>query len=175
MDVVGDLMRVAVSGNNPIALGKAVGVDKDKAQTLIRVSLPLVLGSMATTAAKPGGAEMVAKMLTQAGASNPIDNLGGLLSNPGAAGGSAMASSLFGTQTETLQNVIAQKSGVPPAVISKVMAIAAPMVAGYVGKMFIEQKMNPAGLASLLGIQSKMAMQASPEAASLFKELMAIK
>jgi hypothetical protein len=175
MDVVGDLMRVAVSGNNPIALGKAVGVDKDKAQTLIRVSLPLVLGSMATTAAKPGGTEMVAKMLTQAGASNPIDNLGGFLSNPAAAGGSTMVSSLFGTQTETLQNVIAQKSGVPPAVISKVMAIAAPMVAGYVGKMFIEQKMNPAGLASLLGIQSKMAMQASPEAASLFKELMAIK
>jgi len=85
-----------------------------------------------------------------------------------------MASSLFGTQTDTLQNVIAQKSGVPPAVISKVIAIAVPMVAGYAGKMFIEQKMNPAGLASLLGIQSKMAMQASPEAATLFKILMAI-
>lgn len=72
-----------------------------------------------------------------------------------------MVSSLFGSQMDTVQNVIAQKSGVPPVVISKVMAIAAPMVIGYVGKM----KMDPAALAN----QSKMAMQASPEAATLFK------
>jgi hypothetical protein len=169
MDVVGDLMRVAVSGNNPIALGKAVGVDKDKAQTLIRVSLPLVLGSMATTAAKPGGAEMVAKMVTQAGSTNPLDNLGGFLSNP--TGGSAMVSSLFGSQLDTMQNVIAQKAGIPPVVVNKVMSIAVPMVMGYIAK----QNINPAGLPTLLGVQSKMAFQASPEAATLFKNLIALK
>ena len=175
MDIVGDLMRSMVSGDNLNALGKSVGVDKEKAQSLLRLSLPVVLGSMATTASKPGGTEMLAKLLTQAGGNNPMDNPGAFLSNPAAAGGSAMVSSLFGSQTDTVQNVIAQKSGLPPVVISKVMAIAAPMVMGYVGKMFVQQKMDPAGLPTLLGMQSKMAMQASPEAATLLKQLMALK
>jgi hypothetical protein len=175
MDVVGDLMKTMVSGNNLVALSKSMNVDKDKAQTLIRLSLPLVLGSMATTASKPGGPEMLAKMVTQAGGSNPIDNLGGFLSNPAAAGGSAMASTLFGSQMDMMQNVIGQKSGLPPAVIGKVMSIAVPMVAGYVGKTFIQTNMDPTGLAKVLADQSKLAMQTSPEAATLFKQLMAVK
>ncbi len=79
---------------------------------------------MATTAAKPGGAEMLAKLATQAESANPIDNLGGFLSSPTTAGGSAMVSALFGTQLDTIQNVIAQKSGLPPAIIGKVMAVS---------------------------------------------------
>ena len=47
------------------------------------------------------------------------------------------------------------------------MAVAVPMVVGYVAK----QNISPAGLAQ----QSKMAFQASPEADALFKNLMAIK
>lgn len=171
MDVVADLMRVMVSGDNLTALGKSLGIDKDRAQSLLRVSLPLVVGSMATTASKPGGAEMLTKMLAQAGGSNPMDNPGGFLSNPMAAGGSAMASSIFGSQLDTMQNVIAQKSGFPPGVVAKVMAIAVPMVIGYFGK----QNITPAGLPKFLGDQSKMAMKTSPEAATLFKDLMAIK
>mgnify|MGYP001058506092 CR=1 FL=1 len=168
MDIVGDLMRVAVSGDNLTALSKSMGIaDKAKAQSILRVSLPVVVGTMATAAAKPGGAEMIAKLATQAGSANPIDNLGGFLSSPTTAGGSAMVSALFGSQMDTIQNVIAQKSGLPPAVIGKVMGVAVPMVVGYIGK----QNISPAGLAQ----QSKMAFQASPEADALFKNLMAIK
>ena len=168
MDIVGDLMKVAVSGDNLTALSKSMGIaDKAKAQSILRVSLPLVVGTMATAAAKPGGAEMLSKLATQAGSTNPIDNLGGFLSSPMTAGGSAMVSALFGSQLDTVQNVIAQKSGLPPAVIGKVMGVAVPMVVSYIGK----QNISPAGLAQ----QSKMAFQASPEADALFKNLMAIK
>ncbi len=110
---------------------------------------------------------MLSKLATQAGSTNPIDNLGGFLSSPTTAGGSAMVSALFGSQLDTIQNVIAQKSGLPPAVIGKVMGVAVPMVVDYMGK----QNISPAGLAQ----QSKMAFQASPEADTLFKNLMAIK
>jgi hypothetical protein len=46
------------------------------------------------------------------------------------------------------------------------------MVIGYVGKMFAGQKMDQQGLTSLLGEQSKMALQSSPEIAGMAKELM---
>ncbi len=72
----------------------------------------------------------------------------------------------------TIQNAISQKTGLPPAIIGKVMEVATPMVMGYVGKMFISQKMDTQSLTSLLGDQSKMALQASPEAAGMAKQLM---
>jgi len=83
-----------------------------------------------------------------------------------------MLNSLLGSQLTPIQNAISQKTGLPPAVVGKVLAIAAPMVMGYVGKMFTQQKMDTAGLTSLLGEQSKMALQSSPEAASMAKQLL---
>ena len=46
------------------------------------------------------------------------------------------------------------------------------MLMGSVGKMFTEQKMDMKGLSSLLGEQSKMVMQSSPEAATMAKQFL---
>jgi hypothetical protein len=133
----------------------------------------MVLGSMATTALQPGGADVLTKMLAQAGGSNPLDNMSGFLGNPAAAGGSAMMNSLFGGQMGAVQTAISQKTGLPPAAVGKVLEIAAPMVMGYVGKMVVQQKMDAAGITSLLGDQSKTALAGSPDAAALAQQLLA--
>ena len=135
------------------------------------MALPMILGSMSNTASKPGGADLITGMLGQMGGSNPMDNLGSFLGSPAAAGGSGMVSSLLGSQMAPIQNAIAQKTGLPPAIVGKVLAIAAPMVIGYIGKMFAGKKVDPQGLTSLLGEQSKMAMAASPDAANMAKDL----
>jgi hypothetical protein len=83
-----------------------------------------------------------------------------------------MVSTLFGSQMGTIQNAISQKTGLPPAAVGKVMEIATPMIMGYVGKMFVQQKMDTRSLASLLGDQSRIALQASPDAAGMAKQLM---
>ena len=46
----------------------------------------------------------------------------------------------------TIQNAISQKTGLPPAAVGKVLEIATPMVMGYVGKMFVSQKMDTKSL-----------------------------
>jgi len=46
------------------------------------------------------------------------------------------------------------------------------MVMSYVSKMFVQQKMDTKSLTSLLGDQSKVALQSSPEAAGMAKQLM---
>lgn len=172
MDIVADLMKQAASGDNLSLISKAVGGDSSKVQSALGMGLPMIVGSMANTASKPGGADMLTTMLAQAGGSNPVDNLGGFLANPAAAGGSAMAGSLFGGQMGAVQNAIAQKTGLPPAVVGKVLEIATPMVMGYVAKSFGQQKADAAGLTSFLGDQSKMALAGSPDAAALAQQLM---
>jgi hypothetical protein len=172
MDIVADLMKQVTTGDNLSMISKSVGGDNKAVQSALGMGLPMIMGSMATTASKPGGADTLTKMLTQAGGSNTISSVSGLLGNTAAAGGSDMVSTLFGSQMGTIQNAIAQKTGLPPAAVGKVLEIAAPMVIGYVGKMFVSQKMDTKSLTSLLGDQSKVALQASPEAAGMAKQLM---
>src|SRR5512136_2483362 len=172
MDIVADLMKQAATGDNLSLISKSVGGDGKAVQSAMSMGLPMILGSMASTASKPGGADMLTKMLAQAGGSSPLDNMSGFLGNPAAAGGSGMLNTLFGGQMGTIQNAISQKTGLPPTAVGKVLEIAAPMVMGYVGRMFVQQKMDAAGLTSLLGEQSKAALQGSPDAAAMAQQLL---
>ena len=172
MDIVGDLMRQVATGDNLAMISKSVGGDGKAVQSALGMGLPMIMGSMANTASKPGGTDVLTNMLAQGAASNPMDNLGGFLGNPAAAGGSGMVSTLFGSQMGTIQNAISQKTGLPPMAVGKVMEIATPLVMGYVGKMYVSQKMDTKSLTTLLGDQSRMAMRASPDAAAMAKQMM---
>ena len=171
MDIVGDLMRQVATGDNLAMISKSVGGDGKAVQSALGMGLPMIMGSMANTASKPGGTDVLTNMLAQGAASNPMDNLGGFLGNPAAAGGSGMVSTLFGSQMGTIQNAISQKTGLPPMAVGKVMEIATPLVMGYVAKMFVSQKMDTKSLTTLLGDQSRMAMQASPDTAAMAKQM----
>jgi hypothetical protein len=170
MDIAADLMKQVATGDNLSMIARSVGGDNNAVQSALSMGLPMIMGSMATTASAPGGADILTKMLTQGANSNPLDNLGGFLSNPAAAGGSAMVSTLFGGRMSGVQAAIAQKTGLPPAIVTKVMEIATPIVVGYIGRMFVEQNMDTKSLTTLLGDQSRMAMAASPDAAALAKQ-----
>lgn len=84
---------------------------------------------------------------------------------------SGMAGMLLGSQMTGIQNAIAQKTGLPPEIVGKVLTIATPLVMGYVGKM-MGGKTDQKSLSGLLGEQSKMAMQASPDAAALANQFL---
>jgi hypothetical protein len=172
MDIVADLMKQVATGDNLSLISKSAGGDEKGVQSALGMGLPMIVGSLANTASKPGGADMITGMLGQLGGSNPMDNLGSFISSPAAVGGSGMVSCLLGSQMAPIQNAISQKTGLPPAIVGNVLAIAVPMVLGYVGKMFAGKKIDQQGLTSLLGEQSKMAMQSSPDAANMAKQLL---
>ena len=96
MDIVGDLMQQVATGDNLSMISKSVGGDEKGVQSALAMGLPMIMGSMANTASKPGGADMITGMLGQLGGGSPMDNLGSFLGGPAAAGGGGMASSLSG-------------------------------------------------------------------------------
>ena len=169
--IVDSLMKQVATGDNLSMISKSVGADNNAVQSALGMGIPMLVGSMSNTAAKPGGADMISKMMSGMGGSNPMDNLGSFLGNPSAAGGSGMVNMLLGSQMGGIQNAISQKTGLPPAIVGKILEIAAPMVMGYVSKMSGGQPDQKA-LTSLLGEQSKMAMQSSPDAAAMAQQLL---
>src|SRR5512133_1774510 len=98
MDIVTDLMKQAGTGDNLSLISKSAGGDANAVKSALGMGLPLIMGSMATTAAKPGGADVLTKMLAQAGGTNPLANMSGFLGGPAVSGGSSMVSTLFGSQ-----------------------------------------------------------------------------
>jgi len=82
-----------------------------------------------------------------------------------------MVSSLLGSQMTGIQNAISQTTGLLPAVAGQILALATPMVMGYISKMFVGHKMDQAGLTSLPGARSKMTLQLSPDTAHMARQL----
>jgi hypothetical protein len=173
VSIIDELMKQVTTGNNLSTIATSVGGDEKGVQSVLSMGLPLLMGSMANSASTPDGADTLTKMLTKTGANNPIDNLGSFLGNPEAAGGSGIVNTLFGNQTGAIQNAISQKAGLSSSVVSKILAIAAPMVMGHVHKMFTSQNLDQKGLSSLLEEQSKTV--SSPEADSIAKQYLATK
>ncbi|MGC9444145.1 MAG: DUF937 domain-containing protein [Candidatus Methanospirareceae archaeon] len=166
------MMTQVSSGDNLSAITNSVGGDETAVKSALGMGLPMLLGSMSNTASQKGGMDMLTNMMAQTGGSDPMANLSGFLGSSAAAGGGGMLNSLLGSQLEPIQNAIAQKTGLPPAVVGKVLAIAAPMLMSYVGKKFTQQKMDSAGLTNLLEEESKLALKSSPEVASMAEEFM---
>lgn len=169
--IVEELMKQVASGDNLASISQSVGGDPSAVQSALGMAMPLILGSMSNNASKSGGTDAVMGMLSQMGGSNPMDNLSGFLGGQ-QSGTSGLVSSLLGSQLGPIQDAIAKKTGLPPAVVGKVLQIAVPMVLGQLSKMGGGGGMDKSGLTSLLGEQSKMAMQSSPEVANIAQQLL---
>lgn len=169
--IVENVLKEVASGENLSTISKAVGGDEKQVQSALEMGLPMIMSALGSKSKDAGGTEMITTMMGQVG-DNPMGSLSSLLGGSGAAGGSGMASSLLGSQMGTIQNAIAKKTGLPPEMVGKILEIAVPMIIGSISKTATGQKLDKAGLSSLLGDQSKMAMAASPEAADLAKQLL---
>lgn len=167
MDIMGDLIEQVGTGENLTALSSTLGGDEKSVQSALGLALPMVMGSMAKTAAKPGGADLITSMMGQVGGGVATDSMASYLSTPAPSGGSDIVSQLLGGQMGAIQNAISQKTGLPPAIVGTLLAVVTPMILGAVKNKFTDKKMDSAGLTSLLGDQAKVAMQSSPDATAL--------
>lgn len=167
MDIMGDLIEQVGTGENLTALSSTLGGDEKSVQSALGLALPMVMGSMAKTAAKPGGADLITSMMAQVGGGVATDSMASYLSTPAPSGGSDIVSQLLGGQMGAIQNAISQKTGLPPAIVGTLLAVVTPMILGAVKNKFTDKKMDSAGLTSLLGDQAKVAMQSSPDATAL--------
>lgn len=171
--IVSELMKEVASGDNLASISQSVGGDPSAVQSALGMAMPLILGSMSNNASKSGGMDAMMGMVSQMSGANPMDNLSGFLSGSQPPGSAGLVSSLLGSQLGPIQDAIAKKTGLPPAIVGKILQIAVPIVLGKVGSMVSGGGMDKNGLSNLLGEQSKMAMQSSPDVADIAQLLLA--
>jgi outer membrane protein OmpA-like peptidoglycan-associated protein len=138
-----------------------LGASESSMKGAVGAALPALLGGVMQKASTPSGAAELMKLLNTPGldagiAGNLGSYLGGGKKTSGLLSmGSGLLSSLFGDKLGSLINTIASTFGLKSASASNLMALAAPMVLGFLKTQVSQNRLDAKGLASLLAGQAE--------------------
>jgi hypothetical protein len=108
-----------------------IGVDPAQVQSVLKDSLPALLGGMEKNVQSGDGAASLANALGDHAQANPLGDLGSLIS--GALGGGIL-DKVLGGATPQVSEAIGSKSGLSTEQVQKILAVAAPIVMAFLAK-----------------------------------------
>ncbi len=131
-------------------------------------AIPALLGSVASLASSPTGATQLSGLLSSGNHDgsilNNLSNLfgGGTGTTAALHQGQGLLSTLFGDKVDAVTSTISGQSGMGKSSAASLMALAAPLVMGVIGRLRSTQGLNPTGLANLLTSQKSYIAAALP-------------
>jgi len=170
-------MEQLMSGDNLSSISSKVGADDKSTKSALQLGLPLLLGAMSSKASSKDGANAILSGLAEVAKggqdSSPAKYLGG----SGSSFGSDILNTILGSSMMPIQQAIAKKTGLPPAVVGQLLTMAMPLVLGYLTKSSSEKQMKPEemkpdDLSKMLEEQSNMALTSSPDAEAMMKDIL---
>jgi hypothetical protein len=153
------LLSQVMGGDTSRRLGAVIEADESKTATALSAALPLLLAALAKNAQTPEGAASLHGALARDHDGSVLENVSGLVG--GEAGGEARAAALgdgekilahvLGGRRPQAQNAIGRASGLDPAQVGMLLAAAAPLVLGALGKLQRRDGLDANGVSALLG------------------------
>jgi OmpA-OmpF porin, OOP family len=168
-----NLLDLAKGALTPDMISKAAGLlgeSNDGTAKALSGVLPVVLGGMASSAAKPEGASALLGVLTSGKTDGILGNLGGMLgggqqSSDMMSMGSGLIGSLFGDKAGGIANLLGSFAGIKSGSASGLMGMIAPVIMGLIGKQLTGAGgggLNVGALTGLLGGQKDHIAAALP-------------
>ena len=151
LESVGQMLTPNTIGS----IGEALGMDTSSVEQGMQIAGPTVLASLAQTSSTPDGAASLMNMLPK---DTGGDMIGGLLNSlVGGQGGTGadMMNNVLGPGVNALSGTLSQKLGFD---VKPLLMIAGPLVMSQLGKMVSQQKMDSAGVAQMLQVESRAYM-----------------
>lgn len=169
-----DVMMGALRSSGGIdQMSQSLGIGQSDVTKVLSFALPAMMGGLTRNAASAEGANGLLGALDRDHDGSVIDDLAGYLATAGiAAAGTAILRHIFGPRQGQVEKAISRSSGVDTGSVGKIMAMAAPLVMGYLGRQRREENLDAAGLAGLLGREQQVAQERSPEAVSMLTRLL---
>ena len=170
--VVNMAMEQLMSGDNLSLISSKVGADDQSTKSALQLGLPLLLGAMSNKASSKDGANAILSGLAEVAKGGQDQSPAKYLGGSSSSFGSDMLNTILGSSMMPIQQAIAKKTGLPPAVVGQLLTMAMPLVLGYLTKSSSEKEMKPDDLSKMLEEQSNMALTSSPEAEAMMKEIL---
>jgi hypothetical protein len=169
-----DLMMGTLQSSGGIGqMSRSLGIGESDVTKVVSGALPLLMGGLTRNAASAEGATGLLAALDRDHDGSVIDDLAGFLATAGAAAaGTGILQHTFGARQGQVENALSRSTGIDAATGGKILAMAAPLVLGYLGRQRREQNLDAAGLASFLGREQQVAQERAPEAIDMLTRLL---
>lgn len=168
-----DLLQQQLSGDAVKELSRQVGADEGATKNALGAALPMLLGALSRNASNGEGAQALLGAVQRDHDGSVLDDVMGFLGKGGTSDGSAILGHVLGNRKGMVEQGLAKTSGLDMAQVSKLLAMAAPLVLGALGK---QQKasggMDANGLMSLLGGERRSLEQKAPAEMGLLGSLL---
>lgn len=149
-----DLLNTATQKSVVDNLSSQLGISSQQTGQAIEVALPVLLGALGRNAQTPQGAQSLDKALESKHDGSLLGNLSAMLGNNSSDllnDGNGILGHIFGNKKDTVEQDVAQKTGLNTAQIGKLLALLAPIVMAYLGKQKRQKNVSAGGLGDLLG------------------------
>jgi outer membrane protein OmpA-like peptidoglycan-associated protein len=148
----------ALLGENNVAVGKAVNA-----------GIPAVLAGIVSNAQANGGGNLLsaAKQAAASGMPEAPENLFAGAGSSLLSTGSTFISSIFGSNSGAIANLISNFSGVKSSTANTILSAIAPIALGFIGREATSNNLSASGLTNWLSSQKQEVLNALPVGFSL--------
>ena len=172
MNALTQIITQQLSGNASRAIAQRLGISETTANTAVQVAVPLILAALARNANQPQGAQDLHQAINNDHDGSIFDNLMGYVSNPQSANGAGILGHVFGGQQPSIENNLAQATGMDQGSAGSLLETLAPLVMGAVGRTQQQEGLDPSGLSNLLNGQQQQAQTNAPGAMSILNSIL---
>lgn len=132
-------------------IGKQAGTGEKDTASVINASLPVIMGMLQKNANSPDESKNLMKALDQHDG-GILNNLSSFLSSGDTQDGSKILDHILGDKKDTAIKAISKQTNVSSENVSKIIALVAPVIMGYLGQQKKGKKVESGnGLSDLIG------------------------
>ena len=172
MNAITQVITQQIAGFAARAIAQRLGISEATAQRAVQIAIPLILAALARNAARPEGAQELHQAVSKDHDGSIFDNLSGYLGDPQAANGAGILGHVFGEQQGTVQDTLAQASGLDQNAAGNILEMVAPLVMGAVGQTQRQNDLDPGGLSDFLDTQRQQTEASAPGLAGALNSML---
>lgn len=152
MDNILDLINGNLGKEVVDGISRNTDASAEQTQAVVSNALPALLGALQNNASSGNGAQGILSAIGSKHDGSILDNLSGFLGNNDTSDGNGILGHMLGDKRGALEQAISGKTGVSSGTVSKILAMLAPIVMGYLGKQSRNNNVSDGGgLSDLLG------------------------
>ncbi len=132
-------------------IGDQLGVDEQKAQQVVGMALPMIMGALNRNASSAGGADALVGALQRDHDGSILDNLSqSLMAQETVDDGTKILGHVMGDRRSQVVNSVSRATKLDSGQVLKVFSLLAPVVLGALGQMQRKKNLDAQGMSSLL-------------------------
>jgi len=152
MDSILDLINGNLGKEVVDGISRNTDASAEQTQAVVSNALPALLRALQNNASSGNGAQGILSAIGSKHDGSILNNLQGFLGNNDTSDGNGILGHMLGDKRGAVEQAISGKTGVSSGTVSKILAMLAPIVMGYLGKQSRNNNVSDGGgLSDLLG------------------------